>query len=77
MSRSTFASRFRDLVGETPLHYLTRWRMQRAAVMLRSGSAPLKEVVGLSGYGSEAAFRTAFRKWMGKSPGAFRAGVAT
>jgi len=76
MSRSTFAAQFRELVGETPLDYLTRWRMQRAARMLRAGEAPLKEVVARSGYASEAAFRAAFRKWIGSSPGALRPGKA-
>jgi len=72
MSRSAFASRFRELVGETPLDYLTRWRMQRAAALIRVGEAPLKEVIAMSGYTSEAAFRVAFRKWAGVAPGEFR-----
>lgn len=72
MSRSSFAARFRAVVGETPLDYLTRWRMQRASEQLEIGAAPLKEVVATSGYTSEAAFRTAFRKWMGDSPARFR-----
>ena len=57
------AERFKNVVGDTPLEYLTRWRMQRAAGLLESGDAPVKEVVAASGYASEAAFRTAFKKW--------------
>jgi AraC-like DNA-binding protein len=72
MSRSSFATRFKELLGETPLDYLTRWRMQRAAWLLDAGETPLKQVVALSGYASEAAFRTAFRKWIGVSPGSYR-----
>ena len=72
MSRSSFAGRFKELVGETPLDYLTRWRMQRAATMLETGGASVKEVVAASGYVSEAAFRQAFRKWMGVAPGRAR-----
>jgi AraC-like DNA-binding protein len=72
MSRSAFADRFRNLVGETPLDYLTRWRMQRAARLLESDELPLKEIVASSGYASEAAFRTMFRRWVGESPGSYR-----
>jgi AraC-like DNA-binding protein len=73
MSRSAFAGRFKNLVGETPLEYLTRWRMQRAAGLLESDDVPLKEIVASSGYTSEAAFRTVFKKWVGESPGSYRA----
>jgi len=72
MSRSAFAARFRSVVGETPLGYLTQWRMQRAAALLESTEVPLKEIVASSGYASEAAFRTAFKKWSGASPGSYR-----
>ena len=72
MSRSAFAERFKNVVGDTPLEYLTRWRMQRAAGLLESGDAPVKEVVAASGYASEAAFRTAFKKWVGVAPGSYR-----
>lgn len=72
MSRSAFALRFHDLVGATPLEYLTRWRMQRAAAMLEDEELPLKQVVASSGYASETAFRTAFKKWVGVAPGAYR-----
>jgi len=73
MSRSAFAGRFKELVGETPLEYLTRWRMQRAVGLLESDDVPLKEIVASSGYTSEAAFRTVFKKWVGESPGSYRA----
>jgi len=73
MSRSAFASRFRAMVGETPLGYLTRWRMQQAAAMIESGAAPLKEIIASLGYSSEAAFRTVFRRWSGQTPGRYRA----
>lgn len=72
MSRSAFAERFRNLVGEAPLEYLTRWRMQKAASLLESGAASVKEVVATSGYASEAAFRVAFKKYMGAPPAAYR-----
>lgn len=72
MSRSGFASTFRELVGEPPLQYLTRWRMQKAAGLLRLGYQTVSEVASEVGYESEAAFSNAFKRWMQISPGAFR-----
>ena len=71
LSRSPFAARFRDAVGEPPMRHVTRWRMHRAAQDLRSG-APTAEVAERSGYASEAAFRRAFRQWTGQPPGRVR-----
>lgn len=72
MSRSAFAQRFRAVVGETPFDYVTRWRVQHAARLIDEGHVPLKEIVSISGYASEAAFRTVFRKWVGVTPGRYR-----
>jgi AraC-like DNA-binding protein len=72
MSRSTFAGRFAELVGEPPLHYVTRWRMQKAAALLREGSATLGDIADRVGYESEAAFSKAFKRWVGSAPGAYR-----
>lgn len=73
LSRSAFAERFKMLVGETPLHYVQRWRMQRAAHLLDAGNLPLKTIIAASGYSSEAAFRKAFRRWIGQLPGQYQA----
>ena len=72
MSRSTFAGRFSELVGEPPLHYITRWRMQKAAALLREGRATLADIADRVGYDSEAAFSKAFKRWIGSAPGAYR-----
>jgi AraC-like DNA-binding protein len=72
MSRSAFAGRFSELVGEPPLRYLSRWRMHKAIEMLREGRLTTAEIAALVGYESEAAFSKAFKKWNGKGPGAFR-----
>jgi AraC-like DNA-binding protein len=72
MSRSTFAGRFAELVGEPPLHYVTRWRMQKAAALLREGTTTLAEIADRVGYESEAAFSKAFKRWVGTAPGAYR-----
>lgn len=71
LSRSAFAVRFGELVGEPPLAYLTRLRMQRAALVLRDG-ATIAKASELAGYASEASFSYAFRQWAGIAPGEYR-----
>jgi AraC-like DNA-binding protein len=71
LSRSVFAARFAQLVGEPPLGYLTRLRMQKASILLREG-ATLAKASHLTGYASEASFSHAFRQWAGVAPGAWR-----
>jgi AraC-like DNA-binding protein len=72
MSRSAFADRFTRLVGEPPMQYLARWRMQMAARLLADGSAKVAAVALEVGYDSEAAFSRAFKKLAGVSPAAWR-----
>jgi len=72
MSRSAFAARFTRLMGEPPLHYVTRWRMQKAASLLRDGQASIAQVAESVGYDSEAAFSKAFKRALGTAPGAYR-----
>jgi len=72
MSRSPFAARFSRLVGEPPLGYLSAWRVQVAADLLRSERMSLAEVAMRVGYESEAAFGKAFKRRLGISPGAWR-----
>lgn len=77
MSRSVFAARFREIVGVTPMEYLTRWRMLLAADRLKCGSEGLAVIAQSLGYESESAFGKAFRRVMGSSPrGYARAGLA-
>lgn len=76
MSRSVFAARFAEVVGEPPLAYLARWRMHRARALLRDGSARTGRIARMLGYGSEAAFSTAFKRWTGMAPGAWRKAAA-
>ena len=72
MSRSAFAERFTRLVGEAPMQYVTRWRMYLALDALREGRATVAEVGIRLGYGSDAAFSRAFKRFTGMSPGAVR-----
>lgn len=71
MSRSAFADRFTELVGEPAMRYLARWRMHLAATALRDG-ATVAEVADRFAYGSEAAFSRAFKRIVGEPPGAVR-----
>jgi AraC-like DNA-binding protein len=68
MSRSTFALRFKETVGASPMEYLTRWRMLRAGNRLANSSDPISVIALSLGYESESAFSTAFKRVMGCSP---------
>ncbi|MDH3968818.1 MAG: AraC family transcriptional regulator [Rhodospirillales bacterium] len=72
MSRSAFAGRFKALVGETPMQYLTRWRMHRAAHYLRTEGLGVHDVAGRVGYESSATFSKAFKRYIGAAPAAYR-----
>jgi AraC-like DNA-binding protein len=72
MSRSVFAAQFCQMVGEPPLQYLTALRMRKARDLLRDRSVAIKEVAARVGYGSEASFGNAFKRWWGTAPGAYR-----
>jgi len=72
MSRSSFAARFHELVGEPPLKYLAKWRTLKAAWFLRTSDATLAEIAGRVGYESEIALSRAFKRFMGLAPGAYR-----
>ncbi|MFF5260824.1 AraC family transcriptional regulator [Actinomadura viridis] len=72
LSRAAFARRFTGLVGQPPLTYLTWWRLATAARLLRESDAPVAEVAGRVGYGSEFAFGNAFKREYGVSPGRYR-----
>ena len=72
MSRSAFAARFKELVGESPMQYITRWRMNVALTWLKKEDVSLGELADRLGYQSEAAFSRAFKRFIGASPGAAR-----
>jgi AraC-like DNA-binding protein len=72
MSRSAFAARFKELLGQTPLEYVTEWRMQKAMQLLEQRDKKLIDVARSVGYESDAAFSTAFRRVVGTNPGEHR-----
>lgn len=71
MSRTVFATTFRQVLGLTPGQYLQAWRVGLAQQALRQGR-PLKLIASDVGYGSEAALSRAFKAQSGLSPGAWR-----
>ncbi len=77
LSRSAFAERFRRVMGETPLAYLTRWRMMGAERLLSESALPIAEIAVRSGYRSEAAFGRAFKSFHGTTPAATRRAART
>ena len=72
VSRSTLVRRFNHLVGEPPGAYLTRWRMELAARLLRESEQPVGRISHRVGYTSEFAFSRAFSKHRGEPPGRYR-----
>ncbi|MBZ0091794.1 MAG: AraC family transcriptional regulator [Sulfuricellaceae bacterium] len=72
LSRSAFASRFRAVVGDTPLGYLTRWRIYRAKAMLRQSDLGIMEIAARVGYETDAAFSRVFKRTEGMAPGKYR-----
>jgi AraC-like DNA-binding protein len=72
LSRSAFTERFTALIGQPPIRYLTRWRMQIATRKLRERRLSIAQIAFDVGYESEAAFSRAFRREFGAPPAAWR-----
>jgi len=72
MSRSAFALKFRTVLGQTPLEYLTQWRMLKAGDLIRSNVTSLSEAALAVGYGSETSFSRVFKREMGITPREYR-----
>lgn len=72
MSRANFAQHFTSLIGQSPMAYITEWRMRRAELMMRDRSQSVSEIAERFGYSNEAAFRRAFKRVWGVGPGVVR-----
>ncbi|BDG01445.1 AraC family transcriptional regulator [Anaeromyxobacter oryzae] len=72
LARSSLAERFAALIGDPPMQYLTRWRMQVAAGQLDTTHDGVAAIAARVGYASEAAFSRAFKKSVGMPPAAWR-----
>ena len=72
LSPSRFAARFAESVGQSPMAYLTQWRMSLACRKLVESRLGIERIAEQAGYESPAAFSRAFKKHMGMSPGVWR-----
>ena len=71
-SRSGFAARFTELLGVSPIAYLTRWRIRLATNLLEDPQHTIADVAADIGYESESAFHRAFKREMGTPPSTWR-----
>jgi len=75
MSRSAFATKFKSLLGDTPLNYIKQWRMNSAYRWFRDENITIAEAAERCGYLTEAAFSKAFKRELGISPGKVRSSI--
>jgi AraC-like DNA-binding protein len=72
MSRSAFFNQFKKLVHETPLNYLTNWRIRQAQKLLITDGSNISQIAANVGYQSEAAFNRIFKLKTGQTPAVYR-----
>ncbi len=72
ISRTKLFNKFTEVVGITPIQYLTNWRIDLSKRLLLTTLSPIIEVANAVGYESEASFGRAFKKFEGLSPGKYR-----
>jgi DNA-binding transcriptional LysR family regulator len=72
ISRSVLQNRFVQLLGESPMRYRARWRMQVAAQMLHDGKSNTSNIAYAVGFNSEAAFNRAFKREFGQPPATWK-----
>jgi AraC-like DNA-binding protein len=72
MSRTSFTTSFRAVVGQSPMAYLTELRLRRAAGYLSTTAKSMREIAHLTGYDNEASFSKAFSRLFGRPPGQYR-----
>lgn len=76
MSRSSFANRFTELIGQGPMSYLSDWRLQKALCLLDESNLSVQQVAAQTGYQSAAAFTRAFAGKFGEAPTKYRQNLA-
>lgn len=76
MSRTVFAARFSECVGQSVMDYVTAQRMRIAADLLAESDAPIARIANEVAYESDISFSKAFRRWAGSPPGQYRRRIA-
>lgn len=76
MSRSSFAERFKAYMGESPMQYVTTWRLENAKRLLHESQKSLERIANEIGYESAAAFSKAFKRAYDRNPGEFRKSIS-
>ncbi|MDJ0919889.1 MAG: AraC family transcriptional regulator [Henriciella sp.] len=77
LSRSVFAERFKQVLGETPMTYLAQVRMARGTMLLKTSDLSVSEIAYRCGYQSDTAFHKAFKRLVGMTPKEYRQSHAT
>ncbi|MEC7575673.1 MAG: helix-turn-helix transcriptional regulator, partial [Pseudomonadota bacterium] len=77
LSQTTFSTRFDELLTQTPLAYMTAWRMQLARRLLIDSRLAIIEIAKRSGYRSEAAFGRVFKRYFNRPPASYRRNAIT
>ncbi len=72
LSPSRFAARFNAALGDSPMIYITKWRMNIASRLLKENQQKVEEVANAVGYENVAAFSRTFKKYCGTSPAVWR-----
>lgn len=75
MSRTGFSNQFKAMIGQTPLNYITQWRMLQAKELLKASNITVGEISLKVGYQSEAAFNRVFKKRANQTPLKFRQSI--
>lgn len=68
MTEAHFSRTFKELMGEPPISYINRYRINKATALLSTTALPLKEIAVRVGFSDEAYFSRAFKKYKGESP---------
>jgi len=72
LSPSRFASRFKETLGESPMQYVSKWRIHVASRLLKKTESNISEIASQVGYENLAAFNRAFKRHLSMPPGAWR-----